>query len=94
MGTRILLKSEQGMIEANLGPYLSKDVQEGLANGQAVQIIGIPQTSHGQNYLLARQIVFAGQQITVRNEHGFLVRQPRTGTSVHKGQSELNGGNQ
>ncbi len=94
MGARILLKSEQGVIEANLGPYLPKDVQEGLANGQAVQIVGIPQTSHGKNYLLARQLVFAGRQITIRNEHGFLVRQPRTGSSVHQGQSELNGGNQ
>lgn len=90
-GTHLLLNSAQGVVDANLGPYLSDDVRASLVNAQLVQVTGTPQTVNGKNYLLARQIVFSGRQVTIRNEHGFLVR-PEVSTRVHRGLSESNGG--
>ena len=39
-----------------------------------MQVVGISQTVKGKSYLLARQLVFSGGLVTIRNEHGFLVR--------------------
>jgi len=95
VGVHLLVNREQGVIDANVGPYLSKSVQRSLSSGKPVQIVGFSQTSGGQNYLLARQIVVSGRQIVIRNEHGFLVRpQSQNISRRHKGQTDLNGGNQ
>jgi hypothetical protein len=90
----LLLQSEQGLTEVNLGPYVPKDIRQGLTNGQTVRVTGIPQTFGGQSYLLARQVILSGRQLTIRNEYGFLVRTRPETASPHRGESESNGGNQ
>jgi len=93
-GIHILVKTEQGMADANLGPYVPNDVRETLATGQQVRVVGISKVSNEQNHLLVRQMEISGRQVTIRNEHGFLVRaQSENAPRLHKGESQLNGGN-
>jgi len=92
-GLHLLVNSPQGVLDASVGPYLTKDVQRALSAGQQIQVVGLIQTINGHNYLLARQLVLAGRQIPIRNEHGFFIHpQSRPGNRSVPGQSELNGG--
>jgi hypothetical protein len=74
VGLHLLLAAPQGTVDAHLGPYLSKDVRDGLHAGQLVQIVGAMTTLKGKNVLLARQLIFGGRMVTVRSKHGFLLR--------------------
>jgi hypothetical protein len=92
-GFHLLVSTSGKVVDAHLGPYISKENQEALHIGELVQIIGVNERVHGRNVLLARQLVFAGRQVTVRNERGFLVR----AASQHKisdGNRAVNGGTQ
>jgi hypothetical protein len=90
VGTRLLLNSAQGPVDINLGPYLSTDVRASLAKAQLVQVIGIPRNFNGKNSLLAREIVFSGRQVTIRNEYGFLLR--GNGRPQKQNQNNFGGG--
>lgn len=72
-GLHLLVASSQGMVDAHLGSYLTKDTQEALHAGEAVQFVGAMENIHGSNYLLVRQLIVGSRTITVRSEHGFLV---------------------
>jgi hypothetical protein len=61
--------------DVHLGPYLPKETENALRSNQPVQIAGMKVTLHGKPIVLARQVITGGRLITVRNEHGFLVRQ-------------------
>jgi hypothetical protein len=94
-GLHILVESSQGVVNASVGPFLPADIQRALSAGQQIQITGIVRTISGQNFLLARLLVLAGRQITIRNEHGFLVAVPSaTGSVPHRKQGAPNGGTQ
>jgi hypothetical protein len=71
---RLLVSGPQGLFNADLGPYLFKDVKESLTPGTHLQLMGTMQTIQGQSYLMARELTVANRQITIRNENGFLVR--------------------
>jgi len=73
-GLHLLLTGSKGVIDAHLGQFMTKKTQESLQAGTPVQIVGAMETIHGKNYLLARQLIFSGRQITVRSENGFLLR--------------------
>jgi len=99
-GMHLLVAGSEGLVDAHVGPYLTKDIQEALHMGLPVQIVGAMEESHGKHYLLARQLIFGGRTVTVRNENGFLARvqgarpaRSRRETRVEKtSQVELNGG--
>ncbi len=100
IGLHLLVASSKGMVDAHLGPFIGKDTQEALHAGTPVQIIGAIETLHGKDYLLAREVIFGGRQVTVRSENGFLVRvhngrsarsKPES-TTEKTSQLELNGG--
>ena len=82
-GMHLLVAGPEGVVDAHVGPYLSKDTQEALHAGLPVQIVGAMEEAHGKHYLLARQMIFGGRMVTVRSENGFLVRArgPRMGRS-------------
>jgi hypothetical protein len=95
VGLHLLVASLQGVVDAHLGPYLTKETQEALRSGQPVQIVGATEKIRGRNYLLVRQLIFAGRTVTVRSERGFLLRaQPlaRPKTAKTTTQVELTGG--
>jgi hypothetical protein len=74
MGMHILISSAGKVVDAHVGPFLSKENREALKPGQLVQITGVNEKAHGKTFLLARQLIFSGRQVTVRNERGALVR--------------------
>jgi len=74
MGMHLLISSSGKEVDAHVGPFLSKENREALKPGQLVQITGVNENVHGKNILLARELIFSGRQVTVRNERGALVR--------------------
>jgi hypothetical protein len=100
VGMHLLVAGSDGLVDAHVGPYLGKDIQEALHMGLPVQIVGAMEESHGKHYLLARQLIFGGRTVTVRNENGFLARargprmaHSKSQTRVEKtSQVEVNGG--
>ena len=94
VGMHLLVSQAESTIDAHVGSFLAKDVQEALHTGLPVQIVGSMQEIHGKQYLLARQLIFGGRTVAVRNEHGFLVHNvaKRTRATVSVSQHEVNGG--
>jgi hypothetical protein len=70
---RIRLLTPQGILTADLGPSLRKDVKEALTIGQQIQITGTVQTINGQAVLFTRILTFNDRLVIVRNEHAFPV---------------------
>jgi hypothetical protein len=92
-GLHLLLSSPLGTQDASVGPYLDDDVRQALSIGQEIQIVGVIQAINGHNYLLARQLVLADRQITIRNENGFLVHpHSHAGNRPSPSRNELKGG--
>lgn len=93
-GTHLLLSTDQGTLDASVGPYLAKEVQQNLTSGQPVQIVGLARTSStGHKYVLVRELVLSGEHISIRNQHGFLVRtKSRNGSQSNRGQGSPIGG--
>jgi hypothetical protein len=100
VGMHLIVAGSKGLVDAHLGPYLTKDTQEALHTGTPVQIVGAIETLHGKDVLLARQVIFGGRMVTIRGENGFLVREhnPRATRVKSENQTEntsrigLNGG--
>lgn len=73
-GMHLLVSGAQGLVDAHVGSYLSKNMKEALHTGLPIQIVGAMETVRGKQYLLARQLNYGGQTVTVRNNNGFLLR--------------------
>jgi hypothetical protein len=73
-GLHLLVSSSGKVVDAHVGPYLSRENQRALGSGQLVQITGVREAVQGKSILVARQIIFNGRVVTIRNERGFLVR--------------------
>jgi len=71
-GLHVFVNGPEGTVDAHLGPYMTKQTQEALKAGTPVQIVGAFEKVHGKQYLLARQLIFEGRMVTVRNLSGFL----------------------
>jgi hypothetical protein len=83
LGIQLVVEGPQGAFTANLGSTLGDKVLQTLSPGTPVQVSGVMQTINGNSYLLARKMTVAGNQVIVRNQHGFLVHsQQRTQTSA------------
>jgi hypothetical protein len=74
VGIHLLISSEGKIVDAHLGPFVSAQNREALVLGQPVQIVGVSANVHGQDVILARQLIIGERQVTVRNQRGFLVR--------------------
>jgi hypothetical protein len=74
VGLHVLVSTSGKTIDAHIGPLLSKQVRGTLQVGELVQIVGVRENVHGKSFLLARQLIYGGRQVTVRNERGFFVR--------------------
>jgi len=92
-GLHMVVSSALGILDVSVGPHLTDDVRQTLSTGQQIQVVGVVRAINGRNYLLARQLVLADRQVTIRNENGFLVHpQSRSGNRPLPSQSELKGG--
>jgi hypothetical protein len=83
-GIQLVADGPQGAFTAILGPALSDQMRQTLSPGAPVQISGVKETINGQSYVLVRKLTVAGNQVIIRNEHGFLVHpQQRSRASVN-----------
>lgn len=83
VGLHLMVAGSQGRVDAHLGPYMTKETREALHLGTPVQIVGAMEKAHGKEFLLARQVIFGGRLVKVRNENGFLT--PAQGAQSHRG---------
>jgi hypothetical protein len=72
-GMHLLVAGSQGMVDAHVGSFLTKDTREALHMGLPIQIVGAMEQLHGKQYLMARQLIFGGRTVTVRSRTGFLL---------------------
>jgi hypothetical protein len=72
-GIQLVADGAQGAFTAILGGALSDLLRETLSPGSPIQVSGVKETINGQSYLLTRKLTVAGNQVIIRNEHGFLV---------------------
>ncbi len=93
-GLHLLISTSGKIVDAHLGPFLSKQNQEALAAGQPVQIVGVSTSIQGRDVLLVRQLIFAGRLVTVRNERGALVREHPARRITRDSKPAVNGGAQ
>jgi len=90
VGLHVLISTPGKTVDAHIGPLLSKQIQETLQVGELVQVVGVRENVHGKNVLLARQLIYGGRQVTVRNKRGFFVR-PASHPEVHYGTAASGG---
>ena|SRR5271156_4207167 len=93
-GMHLLVAGPNGVVDAHVGPFLSKETKEALHTGTPVQIVGANVSLHGKSYLLARELSVGGSTITVRGKHGLLAPVPtRTHARTSRtSKSQPNGG--
>jgi hypothetical protein len=73
VGLQLVVEGPQGPFTASLGSMLSGQVRQTLSPGAPVQVSGVMETINGKSYLLARRLTVSGNQVIIRNGHGFLV---------------------
>jgi hypothetical protein len=93
-GLHLLISASGKSVDAHLGPFFSTKNQEALAEGQPVQVVGVKANVNGREVLLARQVIFAGRVVTVRNQRGFLVREHPARRITRDSKPAPNGGAQ
>jgi len=95
-GIHLLIAGTQGIVDAHLGPFVSKETRAALRFGVPIQVVGSMTAVNGKQYLLARQLIFDGRAVTVRSPHGFPVADASGHTSSvrRSSGSRTNGGHQ
>ena len=73
VGLHLLVADEKGTMDVHLGTYVTKETREALHAGLPIQVVGATETLHGQQVLLARQIIFGGRMVTLRSKTGYLI---------------------
>lgn len=73
-GMHLLVAVPEGVVDAHVGPFLSKETKEALEAGAPVRIVGAMASLNGKHYFLVRELTVGGSTVTVRSEHGLLVR--------------------
>jgi hypothetical protein len=90
-GMHLLVAGPKGLVDAHIGPFLSKEMKEALHTGTPVRIVGAMATLNGREYLLARELTVGGTTLTIRGEHGFL-RHSQITPAEHSAAKTSNGG--
>ena len=72
-GMHLLVAGPEGVVDAHVGSFLTKNTREALHMGLPIQIVGAMEQLHGKRFLLARQLIFGGRTVTVRSRTGFLL---------------------
>lgn len=90
-GMHLLVAGPQGVVDAHLGSFLSKETIAALQPGVPVQIVGATMSLQGKNYFLARQLTVGSRIVMVRSERGFLMHEhsSRMASSKQRTASEV-----
>jgi len=73
-GMHLMVAGPQGLVDAHVGPFLSREIKDALHTGTPVQLVGAMASLRGKNFLMVRELNVGGTKVIVRSEHGFLVR--------------------
>jgi hypothetical protein len=96
VGLYLLVEGSRGLVDAHVGPFLSKETKDALHTGTPVQIVGANVSLHGKTYLFARELNVGGSTITVRSKRGALAHEHSNREHVARGKAtshtEANGG--
>jgi hypothetical protein len=71
-GMHLMVAGPDGVVDAHIGPFMSKETKEVLQSGVPVRIVGANTELRGKTYFLARELTVDGNTITVRSKHGAL----------------------
>jgi len=93
-GLHLFISTSGKTVDAHLGPFFSQQNQEALEAAQSVQVVGISTSIHGKDVVLARQLIFGGRLVIVRNERGVLVREHPAHRTTRDSKPAVNGGAQ
>ena len=85
-GIHLLVAGPQGVVDAHVGPFLSKETKESLHAGMPVRIVGAMSSVAEKSYLLARELTVGGSTVTVRTERGLLL--PMQTPRAQRGRTE------
>jgi hypothetical protein len=72
-GFNFVMTASQKPLTVNAGSGLGENIRSQIHSGASVQVTGLTRTMNGQSYLLARELVVAGQAVQVRSKNGFPV---------------------
>ncbi len=72
-GMHLMVAGPRGLVDAHIGPFMTKQTKEALQAGVPIRIVGASAEAHGKTIFLARQLTVDGNTVTVRNPRGFLV---------------------
>jgi hypothetical protein len=75
-GMHLMVMGPEGVVDAHVGPFLTKANKEALQEGSPVRIVGAMTSLHGKSYLMARELTVGNRTITVRSAHGLLAPMP------------------
>ena len=73
-GMHLMVAGPRGLVDAHLGPFMTKQTKEALQAGVPIRIVGASTEIHGKTIFMARQLTVDGNTVTVRSPRGFLVR--------------------
>src|SRR5208283_2933826 len=71
-GMHLLVVGPEGVVDAHVGPFLSKTTRDSFQAGTPIRVVGAMTTLGGKSYLLARLVIVNGRTITVRGSRGTL----------------------
>jgi hypothetical protein len=75
-GMHLLVAGPHGVVDAHVGPFLTKETKQALQEGTPVRIVGAMTSLHGKDYLLARLLTVGDRTVKVRSERGLLAPMP------------------
>ena len=73
-GSHLFVSASGRSVDVHVGPYVSSELKDPPIVGQPVQVTGVVENIQGRRILLARRLRFAGHELTIRTEHGLLLR--------------------
>jgi len=71
-GMHLMVAGPKGLVDAHVGPFLSKETKAVLQPGVPVRIVGVSTSLGGKSCFLTRLLTVDGNTVTVRNKRGFL----------------------
>jgi len=95
-GMHLMVAGPHGLVDAHVGPFLSREMKTAVQSGMLVRIVGASALLHGKSYFLARQVTIGDQTVTVRSTRGILMP-PHSDVAPHArtrraAQTEKDGG--
>jgi hypothetical protein len=73
-GMHLMISGAQGLVDAHVGPFLTKNMQQAMHTGLPLKVVGVMITARDRQILLVRELSYGGQTVLVRNKNGIPFR--------------------